>query len=154
MVFLTPLLFFFDLTDILIFQSANLQTSNNGRAPEETSDPDVHSHEQGQHHLWQNQALLRVCTWYSITGHWFDSKSKHHHVRFFPQKNGGDKNSIVLPAPLAENGVTQPYENDFYWVFLPSVPSTTPLARLTAQKRIWMDNNKAPATVIYFPEDL
>jgi len=114
MVFLTPLLFFFDLTDILIFQSANLQTSNNGRAPEETSDPDVHSHEQGQHHLWQNQALLRVCTWYSITGHWFDSKSKHHHVRFFPQENGGDKNSNALPGTLVESGVTQPYENDFY----------------------------------------
>lgn len=38
-----------------------------------------------------------------------------YHVRFFPQKNGGDKNAIVLPAPLVETDVTQPYENDFYW---------------------------------------
>ena len=36
-----------------------------------------------------------------------------HHVRF-PQKTGGDKNAIALPGTLAETGVTQPYENDFY----------------------------------------
>lgn len=69
------------------------------------------------------------------------SQRKPHHVRFFPQKSGGDKNSIVLPAALMEDGVTQTHENDFYQLLL-----------LAAQKRIWMDNNKGPATVIYFRE--
>ena len=51
-------------------------------------------------------------------GRWFQSKFKQHHVRFFPQKADGDKNAIVPPATQAETGVTQPYENDFYWVRL------------------------------------
>jgi hypothetical protein len=38
--------------------------------------------------------------------------SKRHHIRFFPQKSGGDKNAIALPGTLVETGVTQPYEND------------------------------------------
>ncbi|KAK3720601.1 Protein argonaute [Vermiconidia calcicola] len=39
---------------------------------------------------------------------------KRHHVRFFPEKNKGDRNENPLPGTLIETGVTNPFENDFY----------------------------------------
>ncbi|KAL9051832.1 MAG: hypothetical protein Q9162_005773 [Coniocarpon cinnabarinum] len=38
--------------------------------------------------------------------------TKRHHVRFFPQK--GDRNGNPLPGTLVEQGITHPYEYDFY----------------------------------------
>lgn len=40
--------------------------------------------------------------------------SKRHHVRFFPDHAGGDRNGNPQPGTLVETGVTHPFEYDFY----------------------------------------
>lgn len=40
--------------------------------------------------------------------------SKRHHIRFFPDKGQGDRNSNPKPGTLVETGCTHPYEYDFY----------------------------------------
>lgn len=40
--------------------------------------------------------------------------SKRHNVRFFPQPGTGDRNGNPLPGTLVEQGVTHPFDNDFY----------------------------------------
>ncbi|KAF2008199.1 eukaryotic translation initiation factor 2C 2 [Amniculicola lignicola CBS 123094] len=39
---------------------------------------------------------------------------KRHHVRFFPEGPGRDRNGNPLPGTLVETGVTHPFEFDFY----------------------------------------
>ncbi|KAF2716205.1 Piwi-domain-containing protein [Polychaeton citri CBS 116435] len=40
--------------------------------------------------------------------------TKRHHVRFFPEPSGGDRNGNCFPGTLVETGVTHPKMNDFY----------------------------------------
>ncbi|KAF2144567.1 uncharacterized protein K452DRAFT_266507 [Aplosporella prunicola CBS 121167] len=40
--------------------------------------------------------------------------SKRHHVRFFPDRNAGDRNGNPNPGTLVETGVTHPFQFDFY----------------------------------------
>lgn len=40
--------------------------------------------------------------------------SKRHHIRFFPNRNDGDRNGNPLPGTLVETGATNPFEFDFF----------------------------------------